>query len=202
MTCVYDPNQKDSSVANFWETLQADARSQRLDELDQRDPGLKAAILAYQNDPNSALPGDLQTRIDNAGGTEGLAELISAEDPNNPDNAGSALNPNLQTSYTEDQAKAAAAAIGDNPAASIENAVSDGTRLGEIEADLFKQREAQFNQTQFELRDSLNSCIKALDKAKPMPMWQRIAIVVIVGLIVIVASRAIYNNRKPVRHGR
>ncbi|MDO4910309.1 MAG: hypothetical protein Q3972_01010 [Corynebacterium sp.] len=202
MTCIYDPNQADSAVANFWTTLQSDARAQRLDELDAVDPGLKDAILAYQNDPTSQIAGDLQTRIEAAGGTEGLAELIEAEDPNLVDQAGTALNPNLQTAYTEDQAKAAAAAISDNPAAAIEGALADGTRLGDIQTELFKQREAQYNQTQFELRKSLQDCVKALEKAKPMPLWQRVGIVIIVGLIVIVGTRAVYNNRKPVRHGK
>lgn len=215
MVCRVDPTQKDSEVTQFWERLSEDARLQRLDELDGQDPGLRQAIEDYdaaqrdhgpQPAPEEQAATDafaLQQRIAAAGGLEGLGELtsVTAAEAGVQQDA----DQDLKTEYTEQEARNAAAALEDDPAGKTADALrataeDSGLRLDEVKAELFAQRQGDFAATQEDLRHSLVECADELQRARPMPLGQKIAIGVGVVVALAVAVRVVVNTRKPTRH--
>ncbi|PRQ11361.1 hypothetical protein C1Y63_06540 [Corynebacterium sp. 13CS0277] len=206
--CRVDPRQKDSAVSQFWTQLRQDAVAQRLDEMDAADPGLKQAIEDYDLDrPGASLPGELQERIAATGTSEGLGMFIphrtQAEDGIG-DQAGD------KTTYTPTEARAAARAIGDHPANAPQDALdtqarTSHLRLDEITADIFRQRHAEYEGTQFALRDALNSCADEVEDATRPALWQTPQGMLLIGGIVValgVLARVVYNVRRPSRHAR
>lgn len=205
--CRVDPKAPGSDLTLFWTTLIEKAKQQRIEELDEADPGLKAAIEAYDANPSTADdPGVLQDRIAAAGGQEGLGMLIAttAEEAGVP---GDSPDGPVKTAYTAPEARDAAAAVGPDPAAKVEKALSDvaatGNRLDRIKADLFAEQSGQFNAIQFGMRDQLVACADALtpeEKTFPWPL----AIIggAVAAALLAVAGLAIRNHRRPVRHSK
>lgn len=203
LTCTYDPGSDPVPITVFWQELTRDAKELRLNELDQQDPGLKEAILAYASQPEGVDTNALQNRISATGASEGLAELIDAQDPNAPEasiDGSSTLN--TQIIYTEQQAQAAINAIGSNPAQEIADNLDQSSRLSQIEHDLLLARADSFNQIQFDLRDALSDCLSELNNSKPMPTWQKIGLIILGTIITIFILRIFFNMRKPSRHAK
>ena len=204
MVCRIDPEEPGSDVVQFWTSLEDDARNQRLNELDEADPGLRDAIEAYDSDatgPDTPSPTDLQRRIGEAGGTEGLGMLttLTAEDAGVVSESA-----NQKTEYTEQEAREAAAAIGTDPGAKVAKALWEqaavGPRLDTIKAELFMSRTATYNRTQEHLRESLVNCADELNSAEPLPSWIWILGGAVVAALLAVVATAIRNSRKPNKH--
>ncbi|MCX7444835.1 hypothetical protein OS125_06200 [Corynebacterium sp. P7003] len=204
MVCSVDPEEEGSDVVQFWRTLDEDARNQRLDELDEADPGLRSAIEAYDsptNGPDSPTPADLQRRIGEAGGTEGLGMLttLTAEDAGVPGEP-----TGHKTEYTEQEARDAATAIGADPGAKVGEALweqaATGPRLEVIRAELFTGRAGDYNRTQEHLRQSLVECADELRDAEPLPTWIWFLGGAATLAVLAVALTAFRNSRKPNRH--
>ncbi|MCK7642264.1 hypothetical protein [Corynebacterium antarcticum] len=204
MVCVIDPEEPGSDVVQFWTSLEDDARDLRLAELDEADPGLRAAIEAYDSGatgPDAPAPVDLQRRISDAGGTEGLGMLttLTAEE------AGVVSEPDEhKTEYTEQEAREAATAIGADPGAQVAEALwgqaAAGPRLDEIKAELFTARAEEYNRTQEHLRRSLVDCADELEDTGPLPTWiWALGGAAAAALLAIIAA-AIRNSRRPNRH--
>ncbi|MBV7292618.1 hypothetical protein [Corynebacterium sp. TAE3-ERU16] len=204
MVCVIDPEEPGSDVVRFWTSLEDDARELRLVELDEADPGLRAAIEAYDADatgPDAPGPADLQRRISDAGGTEGLGMLttLTAEE------AGVVSEPDEhKTEYTEQEAREAATAIGADPGAQIAEALwgqaAAGPRLNEIKAELFTARAEEYNRTQEHLRRSLVDCADELEDARPLPTWIWVLGGAAACALLAIIAAAILNSRRPNRH--
>ena len=204
MVCIIDPEEPGSDVVQFWTSLDEDARRQRLNELDEVDPGIKDAIEAYDSEatgtdaPSST---DLQRRIGEAGGTEGLGMLttLTAEDAGIVSES-----TNHKTEYTEQEARDAAAAIGTDPGAKVAKALWEqaaaGPRLDEIKAELFMSRTAAYNRTQEHLRESLVNCADELKSTEPLPSWIWVLGGAVVAALLAVGTTAIRNSRKPNKH--
>ncbi|MBI9001749.1 hypothetical protein M0E87_00820 [Corynebacterium sp. CCM 9185] len=204
MVCTVDPEEKSSDVVQFWKSLEADARDQRLSELDAAAPGLRAAIETYDptaTDPDTPTPADLQRRIGEAGGTEGLGMLttLTAED------AGVVSeHTEHKTEYTEQEAREAATAIGADPGMKVAKALWDqastGPRLDEIKAELFTARTEEYNRTQEHLRQSLVRCADELKNAEPLPTWTWMLGGAAVTALLAITVTAFRNSRRPSRH--
>ena len=112
--CRVDP-QSPSKVRDFWDNLENDARSARIAEIDKASPGFAAELQAYESGANTAPEkvAELQKRITDAGGQEGLGMLIAQTASDVGIDA--ATGPEFQTEYTETQARAAAEEIGNDP---------------------------------------------------------------------------------------
>ncbi|MEZ2121580.1 MULTISPECIES: hypothetical protein [unclassified Corynebacterium] len=206
MVCTVDPEEENSDVVRFWTTLEEEARNKRLNELDALDPGLRSAIEKYDSStdaPDIPSPTDLQRRIGAVGGAEGLGMLTTttAEDAGVESSAA-----DHKTEYTEQETRAAAAAIATDPAAQIRDALrsqaATGTRLDEIKAELFNDRAAEYNRTQEHLRNSLLDCADELKKATPLPTWIWIVGAITLTALLATVLTAIKNARRKNRHSR
>ena len=112
--CRVDPNSP-SQVRDFWNKLENDVRKARIAEIDKASPGFAADLAAYESGREGApTVNDLQQRITNTGGQEGLGMLTTQTAADAGIDA--ATDPGFRTEYTEQQARTAAQDIGDNPA--------------------------------------------------------------------------------------
>ncbi len=202
--CIASDN-KTSSVVTFWDTLEDDVREQRLQELDQQDPGLKTAIEAYiAEDPDAATGAQLQMRLDAVDAGEGLAMLLP-EETTDPEVVAAEAQQQFKTEYTYDEAVSTAEAISENPAANVyeqlEAAADESTRIAEIRAEVFSGRTEHYNQTQFELRNDFQACVDAIEDARPIPAQYLIlggAVILALGAL---ALRAWTNSKRSSQHG-
>ncbi|AZA14217.1 hypothetical protein ACFPVT_09760 [Corynebacterium choanae] len=203
--CVANFADGQPTTDSFFSQLQADAIDRRLAELDQADPGLAAAIRAYDaGDPTAASPGELQQRIGVAGGREGLGQLIttSAADAGVPTDR--TATPEVQR-FTIAEADNTIAVTAVDPAADVlgelQAVAANGFRLDEIKAALFAERQEAFNAIQTQLHDQLVDCVETL---RPRPWLSGPKILITIAMVgaVAVALLAIRNARRPVRHAK
>lgn len=200
--CRVDPNSP-SQVRDFWNKLENDVRKARIAEIDKASPGFAADLAAYESGREGApTVNDLQQRITNTGGQEGLGMLTTQTAADAGIDA--ATDPGFRTEYTEQQARTAAQDIGDNPAAAIsgtlQNQASSGMRIDALRSELFSTRTADYNSAQQTLKTNLTHCADELADARPMPWQQKALIAAAIVTVLLVGVRAWFNSRKPSRH--
>lgn len=201
--CIASENDT-SGVVTFWEGVEQDVRDQRLSELDEQDPGIKDAIEAYIAEaPSAPSAAVLQTRLDALETGEGLAMLLP-ESSTDPDVVDPQNQQKFQTEYTYDEARQIVADIPEDPATNVQTqldeAAAASTRLAEIRADVFAEHTADYNQTQFELRDDFQACVNEIEDARPIPLQYLILGGAVLLALIALGVRAWSNSKKTNRH--
>ena len=96
--CRVDANSP-SQVRDFWNKLENDVRKARIAEIDKASPGFAADLAAYESGREGApTVNDLQQRITNTGGQEGLGMLTTQTAADAGIDA--ATDPGFRTEYT------------------------------------------------------------------------------------------------------
>ncbi|WKD59764.1 hypothetical protein [Corynebacterium caspium] len=186
-------------ITNFWQSLAASAVEVRLRELETVDPGITAAIKAYeQGGPEvAAQAGELQLRLVAAGAAEGLGMLTSKQDSTM--DFGESVTP--QAAYTREEAINAAERMSADPIELAHKGLAaqaaSGVRVYELQQELFADQAAEYVDLQTRLHDGLLDC--AAELKKPPYGWIAMGGIGVLGLLIL-AVVAWRNSRRPGRH--
>lgn len=200
--CVVDP-QADSSLTQFWKDLNTWTAEARIDEINAADPGLGDDIRAWQ--PGTPA-GNIQERLNALGDNDNFGMLLDLLNGEGTEDTSAAQAEANRSTYSEEEARAAADALPDDPSLGAEAKLKDmadqGTALDRTRLTQFQAHRDQYNQAQRDYEDALRRCADDLHDARPTPTWVWVLGGIAVILLVLTAVRAIINSRKPSRHYR
>ncbi|MBZ8177834.1 hypothetical protein GP475_06190 [Corynebacterium poyangense] len=200
--CVVD-TQADSAISEFWKHLDTWTADARISAIDQQDPGLGELIRQWT--PGQSAE-EIQNRLNALGQNDNFGMLLDLRDGQNTSLSESDPQASAKTRYTEDEARKAADAIGDDPAADAEAKLSEmaarGTALDKTRLEQFQAHREEYNQAQQEFHDQLLQCADELKKSRPVPTWIWVVGGLAVLAILATAARAFVNSRRPSRHYR
>lgn len=201
--CIASENDN-SSVVSFWKDLEQQVRQQRLEELDAQSPGIKAEVEAYiAEDPLAPSAAELQNKLDAIAAGEGLAMLLP-ESTTDPEVVDLQNQQRFQTEYTYDEARQIVADIPEDPATDVQGQLDQaavaGTRVAAIRAEVFSERTADYEQTQFELRDDFQACVDEIEDARPIPLQYLILGGAVLLALAALGVTAWMNSKKTNRH--
>lgn len=200
--CVVDPH-ADSALSRFWKDLNTWTAEARIDEINAADPGLGDAIRSWT--PGTPA-GDIQDRLNALGQNDTFGMLLDLRNGEGSEDTSAAQQEANRSSYTEDEARAAADALPEDPSTEAEAKLTEmadkGTALDRARLSQFQAHREEYNAAQREYEDALRHCADELHDARPTPTWVWVLGGVIAVLVVLTILRAIQNSRKPSRHYR